>query len=633
MNKYFKLFAGLAVAMTFASCSDEPNVGPENEENKPIGDIAYMAVRIQSASDSRSRGTDGGFQDSDDQSHASNFANEHDVKSAKFFFFDANGVYVTTATLNTAPTFAPVNNDNPNNIEFNAPGVLVLDKLSQAGYPKYMLTVLNPAEGFDHANTLKETAEKLHDYYMSKSTGEGDAATTSNYFTMSTTSYYGGATPADVHHQDVDGTLDTYHVTTLKPTDFKVTPEAARDTVPVDVYVERLAAKVEVTFDQTKATKEFTFTNEDNTTTTVKAYKLTSTLAGSDNDDENANPAATTDLYVYVTGWTLNATSNKSYISKQLKSDWATDATKPFTSWQNASLFRSYWAKGTSYGNTPTIGTGDTHINYQTTNALKNQNYLYCNENTNDAVTGHIFTLPNGETDATKATVDSRYVTHVAIRTVVCDENGKSVSLIKYMGLHYTEDAFKKYILSTLQSSTDGLNYWIKTSETATEEATEKDFLQIGTDFLDFQKEGDIETGKCKMIVNATTKAATTVYKKVQEDGEDKWVEVEDADWTALADRLPNNLTRATNGNTVYYLPIEHLAGGTNKLVEGYYGVVRNHWYKITISDFKKLGHGIYDPNSDTEKLIPEGPEDPLYYVGAKINILNWHIVNQNSEL
>ncbi|MDE5635224.1 MAG: Mfa1 fimbrilin C-terminal domain-containing protein, partial [Muribaculaceae bacterium] len=93
------------------------------------------------------------------------------------------------------------------------------------------------------------------------------------------------------------------------------------------------------------------------------------------------------------------------------------------------------------------------------------------------------------------------------------------------------------------------------------------------------------------------------------------------------------------NGYNVYYIPVEHLAAekelGLDKDVEGYYGVVRNHWYKLSISSFSKVGHGIWDPTTGdhTETLKPEEPEDPLYYLGATINILSWKVVNQDVEL
>ena len=104
-----------------------------------------------------------------------------------------------------------------------------------------------------------------------------------------------------------------------------------------------------------------------------------------------------------------------------------------------------------------------------------------------------------------------------------------------------------------------------------------------------------------------------------------------------------------TGGEMVYTIPIEHLNadkttlgdGETNpadQKREGYYGVVRNHWYRITVDSLVKMGHGIFNPGDGSEEnpgepIIPDEPEDPTYYLGAKINILSWKIVNQSAGI
>lgn len=605
MNKYSKLFLGLSTLVLAASCaSDEPGVnGPT--ENKPAGDMAYMAVRIKAASDTRST-TDGGFQDS-------NLAAEHEVLGAKFYFFDENGNFVMDASVyDPAPDTIPVTTDNPDNIEFNTNSILVLDQLTDKGYPKYMMTVLN-APNFEVQSTMQATAEKLYNYNDTTDAGK-------KYFVMTTSSYLGGT---DTHHSD-----DAYYVTTLNDDDFYTSADAAKaDNQAVEVYVERLAAKVGVTI------------NEDNKFKKLAdgrvLYKLDASVAGTGNGDENDSPAATTNLYVYVENWGLNATSNKSYMSKQLDSiTWKTTA--PFTNWNDATRFRSYWGKGTSYGATPSIGTGDTHISYKTVadlgNAALNDVFEYCNENTNDAVTGHIFSANSAGT----VLVDSRYATHAVIHAVVCDSTGNSIDLINYKGLYYTNEAFKNYILQNIKNGSTKLNYWVKTSSETTEGgATTNEYRQIGTNDLIFVQPEGYKLGECDMVLNLPE--GTVIYAKGKDaEGNDKWEPIEGG-LAELKDLVKvTKVTKATDGHTVYYVPIEHLAADANaqsKQIEGYYGVVRNHWYNLTLNSFKKVGHGIFDPENGSETIEPNGPEDPLYYVGARINILNWRIVNQSVDL
>lgn len=643
MNKYFKHIMGVAAVAMLASCSsDEPALGGENG-NQPAGDVAYMAVRIQSASDTRAAAS-GGFQDA-------TLANEKDVLGAKFYFFDENGNYVMDASVyDPAPTMTPDTSDNGENngpsannkIEFKSSNILVLDKLTQSGYPKYMLTVLN-AKDFEPKSTLKATAESLYDYSYVNTVG----TTNTEYFVMSTTSYFNDGTTTNNNHVDKDNTtnVDSYYVTVLESDNFKTTVTEAQDTYPVDVYVERLAAKVNVKFDQTYSAQDGDVTAKLDGKT-YNFYKLETSVAGTGNGDENDNPAATSDLYVCVQGWALNATSNKSYLCKQLDLNWANNA--PFADWNAPARWRSYWGKGTSYGRTPNEGAGDTDITYKTVAQLKaveatdNQ---YCNENTNDAVLagdkiGHIFTQ---KTETATPLIDSRFATHAVIHTVVCtiSENAAGekiatpVDLVNYRGLYYTDKAFKDYILSTLANSAAGLNYWLADGTTTAEDGTETTkYRQVGAQDLTFEKEGT-DLGKCELVLNLAK--GTTLYAKSKNaEGKDTWTAIADAD-NNLANRVETTgLTRATGGHTVYYLPIEHLAATANaesKQVEGYYGVVRNHWYNITITDFKKLGHGIFDPENGSETLKPNGPEDPLYYVGARINMIPWHIVNQSSEL
>ena len=106
-----------------------------------------------------------------------------------------------------------------------------------------------------------------------------------------------------------------------------------------------------------------------------------------------------------------------------------------------------------------------------------------------------------------------------------------------------------------------------------------------------------------------------------------------------VAEQNPETFGKATafNGGAMFYtIPIEHYAqSGSNALDvtdEGYYGVVRNHWYRLSINQILRVGHGVYNPGSDTEPgepLIPDDPETPLFYVDAQINILSWKIINQ----
>ncbi len=94
-------------------------------------------------------------------------------------------------------------------------------------------------------------------------------------------------------------------------------------------------------------------------------------------------------------------------------------------------------------------------------------------------------------------------------------------------------------------------------------------------------------------------------------------------DYMALHKIVPNYFNK---GLMYYTVPVEHLAtSNTNSIVEGQYGVVRNHWYRLTVNSVSKFGRGIADPN---EVIVP-GEEEVYYYLGADLNVLAWKMVNQ----
>ena len=82
------------------------------------------------------------------------------------------------------------------------------------------------------------------------------------------------------------------------------------------------------------------------------------------------------------------------------------------------------------------------------------------------------------------------------------------------------------------------------------------------------------------------------------------------------------------NGMTYYWTEIKHL-GKTGSTTE--YGVVRNHVYKVNITDITGYGTPVY--NGTTDFITPDKPEDITTYVSAQINILSWRVVANDYQL
>ena len=81
------------------------------------------------------------------------------------------------------------------------------------------------------------------------------------------------------------------------------------------------------------------------------------------------------------------------------------------------------------------------------------------------------------------------------------------------------------------------------------------------------------------------------------------------------------------DGRAYYYVPIKHLEN-TGGIAE--YGIVRNHFYKITLTGITGFGTPVYDPNKVVEPAVPTYENT---YLAARVQVLQWRVVNQNASL
>ncbi len=580
MNNLSKIFMGVAALAMFSCSNDEPAIdGADDVVNG--GNLAYMNIRLQDAGARGGRSTtDGGLEFGN--------ADEHAISGVQFFFFESNGAYCGKATP-WADGYDGDKDDNPN-VEFKGNAVIVLDKVTSKASPSYILTVLN-APSFTAEGTLELTAEKLQNW------AEG------NYFVMSTSSYNG----TDVHHNDA-----YYYATAIQESDFTTTPEEAKKLKPVDIYVERLAAKIELTTDKNLASV---------TIDGKEYFKLDVSVMGNDNgslDQDDNRPTGATDVYIKFNGWGLTNTTNTSYISKHI-GEWK--GANLFGDWNDATNFRSYWGKSIIYG-----GFDQAKVSATTFPALSNkinEDFAYCNENT----------MPEYTSPLTQATT-------VLVSAQICDENGNALDLVRYHGLLFNKTDFFKYVLNSANAE-GKLNYYVKTT-TDGEDAEVVTYAQADFSWFEFalaKPEGKSATGEVVVELNSVTLpelAADQVFCQKNADG--TYTEIEltaETVKTALDEFVAGFKAEAfTGGNMFYAIPVEHLTASVSneKSDEGYYGVVRNHWYRLAINKIEKLGQGVFDPDGD-EEITPKDEDDEYYYLGATINILSWKIVNQGVEL
>lgn len=604
--KVNKFFYGLFVCAALCACSndDVSEIIPDDNDTPKVftGDEAYISVRLSDAGSIQSRATSG---DSDYE-----YGDEHSVANAYFYFYDANGVFVSEGSAwngGTASEGSPAGN-----IEFKSNNVVVLKGLTKKNYPKYMVTVLNRPSNFTAPSSLQEMEKALSD---ESGVGILDG---NNNFVMSTTSF---------KHEDGDNLSGKYFVTEVKEANFSLEPitdNLSEIPNPVTVYVERLASKVTLKVDDTKL-KPTTIAGKDG-----NYYLIKATVAGEENDDdtytESGNQIAAENLYVKLLGWKLNATAKHSYIVKNIDESWSNEATGPLGFvWNKPSDYRSFWGKSFNYGKTdytyPTTAQG-----YESNNAICPLNYVdlknpltvgtdvaYCAENTN-----------------TSTIVSENFpsaVTSILLKAEVCDATGNALDLVRFNGVLFKKTSFIGYILNVMKAKSLW-NVWI---ETTAEGATKKTYEQIGTDKVELVNVSD---GKVKVQLTDAAKAlklysynnTTKEYELMTDEGE-----------TSVNTNLATESADAigyTGGLMYYNIPIEHLNNSAIEngvIPEAKYGVVRNHHYVVTINKLENIGKGIFDPN---EVIVPGKDDDKdTYYVGANINILSWKIVSQSVEL
>lgn len=572
MKKSF--FTGLAAVLVLAGCSTDDGLkgGPS-----VIGadGTAYMNVRISDVN-AGTRASDGGFEVSE---------SEHDVASADFYFYDKNGLFVTTANVWNEGNNGSFENGN---VEFNGNTIVTLKGLTDTTLPKYLVTVLNrPASLATPPATLDAMLAKLTD-----DSAEDGGFMSGDNFIMTTSSY-----ASDSKY---------YFVTELKDSNFVPEVSELSDDNRVTIYVERLAAKVKVEFDTTATGDNALVPVEGKENT----FALKMTIAGEANEAGETSIIGSEDVHIQFIKWVLNATTKKSYLMKNIDTEWDNDVLG--FAWNDIFNHRSYWGKSYNYNT-------DEELNYSSYNdAKKSLNAaIYCAENTNTS--GKVSEDP------------SNTITSALLFAKITDVDGNDLDMVRYNGIFYKESHYIAYVFSNL-NRVKSLEYY---TETVLEDNSKK-YTQISTDIAEV---ADIDNGN--VVVRLTLPVNTPLYKKV----DDAYVKIENKDGKTAVEQANAVLANfnATNkaigykGGLMYYnVPIQHFnndeIGEDGTVPEAKYGIVRNHVYVLQITSIARPGMGIFDPE---EEIVPEDPfnEDELYQVGANVKILSWKIVSQNVEL
>lgn len=524
------------------ACTNEDVTGENNGQGEGT-EVSYLAVNIMNAGGPMTRADD----------YVDGEGNESTIGNVRFYLFTSSGAAYNCFTggvnyTDVNPNFT--SQTDGSNIEQISDAVLVIPNGVQGQLPGKMVTVIN-----DKTTPTTMTLDNL------KNQVANFGATGENKFVMSNSTY-------------VDGSKVVCE-TDLTLNDFATTAEAAK-LAPVEVYVERVVAKV---------SPKITMTSTTTTGSSETIYQVYD-----DTDD-------TKDVYIKINGWALADTNGKSSLCKQLSSSY-TDL--GITTWTSSSDHRSFWANSVAFG---ADNTKQNQAWTGITTTLDGTTSLYTQENTPTAVVSFL----KNENDLTK----------FILAATLVNKAGTAITRITHRGVEYTDKNGLLAQIAQYQKTGSGSAYYVK-EETGT-------YRLINSTDVEFKTAADLGTsitGLDSYRVYVQLKDGVKLYS------DDKGTEANnETTFNANLRTQANSAMIWEGGQTYYYTAIPHL-GSTGKV--GEYGVVRNHVYQINITEIKGFGTPVYDSG---ETIIPVTPTDDASYLAAKINVLAWKIVSKDVTL
>ena len=589
MKKFTMLSSVLASALmlTVASCSSEDVAGGDAQNGK--GATSYLAVNIENVGSApASRAYDQGNGTYEDGTDA-----ESKINKVRFYFFNGDGTpYLLVnndATQQTSvnyleQTIEKDGNDHDHTAETKTKAVLVLNGETKA-VPASVIAVINP-EVLD--NTTLHSGTMTLSELRTSATGSKFYDTT-NGFVMSNSVYESAG-------QDVCSTPVANNV-------FASSDAALKK--PVDIYVERVNAKVNAKIDATyqrdgESAPAWTKNTEGKYQIEVGSIDVT-TYA----ENTNATPTTKTyPVYAVVQGWQVADANGKAEVCKQINTSWYAGELG-ISPWTTSDYHRCFWSKSVPF--TSGAQGGANHpVNPKFTDITQSLSGEFSAE--------PVYTLPNTPDQVvTNPTTSLNTLTKliVAAKLVYKDKNGNynPAQVCQYRGLTYLgEDAVKKQIVG-------GFAKYFKKTATGYQsiEASDITFKTVpgSSEVKDYEVVATLASNVGELYV----KDGETTYKTVSKDDVNAALAKEEAQ------------VRSTDGATYYYTPIKHL-GDAGKL--GEYGIVRNHSYQVTIQNIKGFGTPVYDPKKEIDPMIPS---DENTYLAASIKVLSWRVVSSKVDL
>jgi hypothetical protein len=624
---------------------DKPNL-PEEELNS-----RFMTVTI--------RNSEGNTRAGGDQSgnlYEEGLDQENKVESIRFYFFDKDGEpYKISYTGKNYYDCEEIEEDGANmpNVEKKLKAVIVLtsdneDEKFEGINSMIAIANFQELDISDENMSLAQLKAITDDYYE---IGPSPTLNSNYRFVMTSSSF--GSTDGYGCEVKIDTTPRTGNI--------KTTREEA-ETNPVEIYVERLVAKVRVStaWSNQMDTKAVKLNGKDYVAVKLKERK--------DNNVEDIVDSKGDKIYAIFTAWDLSGYTDKSYLFKQVNPAWSFD---PSWTWNVETLHRSFWAmnaEGVKFQrrkhSDAIAKIGSRRQSGSSTNNPSNLvsydgDVLYCQENAADW-------SPNLLTNSGKkigydpeTAVGNRTQVYIKAILVKVDDAGVATPVdlaiwgdIKYLesdlltamlssvqNLIYTRD--KEPYETTTETKEDGSTVTIKKYHY---HALTEDQVRL-VNAQDADKADDKSENSRRYLSYIQLKKNDEIFpvnttldgKFYQPDAATpgEYVAIERKDADGILSNMPGARVWR-GGDTYYYIDIAHLNKQEGAEEVGMYGIVRNHIYDVEINNVYGLGTPVLTPQDgegDEKDIIPQKPTNEAFYLGARMNILSWRVVNQEVNL
>lgn len=469
--KIFKLFPLACAALMMTACSSDNDI--EGGSTNSAGDAQYLAVNIVNVGTTPTRAAVSGYEDGT--------AEESKINKIRFYFFHADGSayglknatggvdnYIEkTTSMGTA--------DGTNTVGAITNTILVIEGTTKQA-PASVIAVVNPesitpALGTDPKSLTELTNNVTGTQFYTIATKDNFAMTNSVYVEAGRT---------------VCPSLVAGHIGTDKTT---------AEANPVDIYVERVVAKVG-----------------------ADLSPLTADVDGTGKYGMKVGTYSSKDIYAVIDGWGVADENGTANVEKHITNSW-TDGGLGIPTWTTADYHRSFWETSVAFG---------------ASNAKVNHNF-------NDYTAAHdgiVYTLPNTPTAAT-TNIYNNDLTKFLVTATLKYKDGTgtwhNAEICKYQGVEYLGiDVLKEAIATTFN-----MYYTYDGSDYTPIQASDVDFTTTGTSLKDYQVSPVLKAGKTYYKKDATSASGYTALT------------------TENISTYPAEVRK--EGKAYYYIPISHL--------------------------------------------------------------------------